>query len=45
MGYQAVSESLQWLRKTTSGMVKTQHMKFSHLNNVGNEMDNSQPSH
>ena len=30
-GYQAVSESLQWLRKTTSGMVKTPHMKISSL--------------
>lgn len=31
MGYQAVSESLQWLRKTTSGMVKMPHMKISSL--------------
>ncbi len=28
MGYQAANESLQWLRKTTSGMVKMPHMKI-----------------
>lgn len=48
MGYQAVNESLQWLRNKTSGMVKIPHMidesflikEKSHL-----EIDNPQPSH
>jgi len=44
-GYQAVNESLQWLRKTTSGMVKTPHMKICPNNQDKFEMDNPQPSH
>jgi hypothetical protein len=42
MGYQAVSESLRWLRTKISDMVKTPHMS-SHVIKV-NEMDNPQPS-
>lgn len=42
IGYQAVSESLQWLRIKTSDMVKMPHMISS---KTTNEMDNPQPSH
>jgi hypothetical protein len=42
IGYQAVSESLQWLRIKTSDMVKMPHMISSV---VMNEIDNPQPSH
>ena len=45
MGYQAANESLQWLRKTTSGMVKMPHMNIYLYNKDKYEMDNSQPSH
>jgi hypothetical protein len=45
IGYQAVNESLQWLRKTTSGMVKTPHMKIYSDNQDKFEMDNPQPSY
>ena len=51
MGYQAVNESLQWLRKTNSGMVKRSRMKIDlskrkdHKETlVSLEMDNPQPS-
>ena len=44
-GYQAVNESLQWLRKTTSGMVKTPHMKICPNDQDKFEMDNPQPSY
>ena len=42
IGYQAVNESLQWLRKTLSGMVKMPRM-IVYENKL--EMDNPQPSH
>ncbi len=42
IGYQAVSESLQWLRIKTSDMVKMPHMISSVMMN---EIDNPQPSH
>lgn len=42
VGYQAVNESLQWLRNNYSGMVKMPHMKLH--NNLCNEMDNPHPS-
>jgi hypothetical protein len=42
IGYQAVNESLQWLRKKTSGMVKKPRM-IVYKNKL--EMDNPQPSH
>ena len=45
MGYQAVNESLQWLRKTTSDMVKMPHMKIYPYNEDKFEMDNPQPNH
>jgi hypothetical protein len=41
-GYQAVNESLQWLRIKTSGMVKMPHMILSEMTN---ETDDPQPSH
>lgn len=41
IGYQAVSESLQWLRIKNSGMVKMPHMISSFMMN---ETDNPQPS-
>ena len=42
IGYQAVNESLQWLRIMLSGMVKMPHM-IVYENKL--EMDNPQPSH
>jgi hypothetical protein len=48
--YQIVSESLRWLRKTNSGMVKMSRMKNnSFIKNyeeidISLEMDNPQPS-
>jgi hypothetical protein len=42
IGYQAVNESLQWLRIKTSGMVKMPHMILSEMTN---ETDDPQPSH
>ena len=42
MGYQAVSESLQWLRTKLSDTVKTPHM--TPLVIEVDEMDNPQPS-
>jgi hypothetical protein len=44
-GYQAVNESLQWLRKKTSGMVKMPHMKICPNDQDKFEMDNPQPSY
>jgi hypothetical protein len=40
MGYQAVSESLQWLRKKLSGTVITPHINLQ----IVDKMDNPQPS-
>ena len=40
MGYQAVNESLQWLRTKLSGTVITPHMNLQ----IVDKMDNSQPS-
>lgn len=46
MGYQAVNESLQWLRKNASGMVKSPRMIVdSYFNEEQLEIDNPQPSH
>lgn len=45
MGYQAVNESLQWLRNKTSGMVTMPHMNINPCDKDIYEMDNSQPSH
>lgn len=42
LGYQALNESLKWLRTKTSGMVKSPHMKW--FNFKPTEMDNPQPS-
>jgi hypothetical protein len=41
LGYQALNESLKWLRKTNSGMVKSPHMIMF---NKTFETDNPQPS-
>ena len=40
MGYQAVNESLQWLRINASGMVKIPHINSLKVNKI----DNPQPS-
>ena len=46
MGYQAVNESLQWLRNNYSGMVKSPHMICkSSKKEIYIEIDNPQPSH
>jgi len=45
MGYQAVNESLQWLRNKTSGMVTMPHMIINPCDKDIYEMDNSQPSY